>query len=282
MKVLYVEDDRAYGQVLIDMFARIAPVIEMDWVESLAGAMSRLESLSPENLTYDVILTDMQLPDGNGIALLPYLAERGIRLPVVILTGAGSEDAVISALKSGASDYVVKRGDCFVRLSVVLEAACRRHEEEIARLAQHLRVLYVEPDTRDADLTKWHFANSAPFIQLYVVESGREALKRMGPREERKGEERDEYDVILTDYRLPDMSGLELMKELRENCGFENPVVLVTSQGDEESALLALRMGASDYVVKSKGYLKRLGLVIENAYNKIKAGREHAALKIAE
>jgi PAS domain S-box-containing protein len=282
MRVLYVEDDCAYSRVLIDVFARTAPHIELDWVESLAGAKAKLRDFKAENPAYDILLTDMQLPDGNGISLLPYLQQRGIRLPVVVVTGAGNEDAVIAALKSGASDYLVKGGDCLGRLPSVLETACRRYQEEIARSARHLRVLYIEHNIEDAELTRRQFALSAPFIDISVIDSGEQALERLESLKEGVKQGGDMYDVILIDYRLPGMSSLELMKELKEVQGIESPVVFVTGQGDEESALLTLRLGAADYVVKSQGYLNHLALVVENAYNKARAEREHEALKSNE
>ncbi|MGI9327189.1 MAG: sigma-54-dependent transcriptional regulator, partial [Pseudomonadales bacterium] len=60
---------------------------------------------------YDLCLTDLQLPDGNGMELVEYIAEELPQLPVAVITAFGSMDAAISALKHGAFDFVQKPVD---------------------------------------------------------------------------------------------------------------------------------------------------------------------------
>lgn len=54
------------------------------------------------------------------------------------------------------------------------------------------------------------------------------------------------FDLILTDLRLPDISGVELLRRLRAR-GIDTPVVIVTGFGTIESAVEAMKLGASDY-----------------------------------
>lgn len=78
----------------------------------------------------------------------------------------------------------------------------------------------------------------------------------------------EEYNIILTDLRLPDTTGLELLKEIRESDKNKHtPVILMTSFGDIKSAVKAIKLGAYEYVTKPvnpdeilmniKGALKR-------------------------
>lgn len=78
----------------------------------------------------------------------------------------------------------------------------------------------------------------------------------------------EEYDIILTDLRLPDTTGLELLTEIRESDKNKHvPVILMTSFGDIKSAVKAIKLGAYEYVTKPvnpdeilmniKGALKR-------------------------
>ena len=57
---------------------------------------------------YDLCLTDMRLPDGDGIAVLEYVAKRHPNLPVAVITAHGSAENAVAALKAGAFDYVSK------------------------------------------------------------------------------------------------------------------------------------------------------------------------------
>lgn len=81
-----------------------------------------------------------------------------------------------------------------------------------------------------------------------VVRLGQECLQRYA---------NERFDLVLLDYRLPDMSGLEVLQRLRARDA-EAQVILMTSQGSEEVAMQALEGGAAAYVVKNQEFGKRL------------------------
>lgn len=87
-----------------------------------------------------------------------------------------------------------------------------------------------------------------PTWRVETARLGAEALDRCS-------EER--FELVLLDYRLPDMSGLDVLRALRARSK-EPAVILMTSQGSEEVAIHALRDGASAYVVKNTDFGKRL------------------------
>ncbi len=171
MKVLYVEDNPGDVRLLQYELAEKAPTIEIDWVANYTEAAERLATLVPDAPTYDLILSDMNLPDGTGIALLSFLRERGINLPFIVVTGLGDEESAVSALKAGASDYVVKNETYLARLPATLDAAVRRHQTEKARHAQPLRLLYAEPNPHDSETARKHFSVFVPYIHMDVVPS---------------------------------------------------------------------------------------------------------------
>ena len=60
---------------------------------------------------FDLCLTDMNLPDGNGLELVNHISEENLNLPVAVITAFGSMDTAVSALKAGAFDFVQKPVD---------------------------------------------------------------------------------------------------------------------------------------------------------------------------
>ncbi|HWR78090.1 MAG TPA: EAL domain-containing protein [Thiobacillus sp.] len=269
MKVLCVEDNVADADLVQCCLAR-ENGYAIDIAPTLAQACERLKA--PHD--FDLVLSDLRLPDGSGLDLLAWIRERNQPLAVVILTGSGDQEAAVTALKIGADDYIVKRGDYVQRLPNILQAALARHRDEAARKARLLKVLYVEHNVFDVDLTRRHLAQYAPNIQLEVVGDASQALERL-----LASAPAIACDVLLLDYQLPGLNALDLIKVLRHEHGIDLPMVLVTGQGNEELAVQVLRLGFSDYLVKQPGYLHQLPFALESAYHRAVLTREQAALK---
>lgn len=104
---------------------------EPDIRELLDITLSRMEiqTISAENITqakalldkheFDLCLTDMRLPDGNGIELIKYIQENFSSLPVAMITAHGNMEYAIEALKSGAFDFVSKPVDLNILRNLV-------------------------------------------------------------------------------------------------------------------------------------------------------------------
>ncbi|HEY6821520.1 MAG TPA: sigma-54 dependent transcriptional regulator [Burkholderiales bacterium] len=75
-------------------------------VESVGSVSEAKERLKDER--FDLCLTDMRLPDGEGLELVRHIAALGADLPVAVITAYGSADNAVAALKAGAFDYVSK------------------------------------------------------------------------------------------------------------------------------------------------------------------------------
>ncbi len=101
-KRILVVDDEADIRELLDLtLARMG--LEADSV----GTVSAAKSLLREH-QYRLCLTDMRLPDGEGLELVRYINETCSDLPVAVITAHGSMENAVSALKAGAFDYLSK------------------------------------------------------------------------------------------------------------------------------------------------------------------------------
>lgn len=289
MKVLYLEDNaQDAGLVRIELRKR-APDIELDIVPTLADALAQLErfqetygtSLAPSEPAvtgtnvprYDLVLTDLDLPDGSGETLLARVRSRQLPLPVVVLTGSGNEEVLLALLRAGADDYIIKRDDFLSTLGLVLRAALDKFHTETYRRAAPLKILYVEPNLYDIDLTKRELASTAPHLHIESLQTAEQVFQRLSV-----PDPKSIIDVLLLDYRLPGASATDVLKELCQVRGFDLPIILVTGHGDEEIARQSLKLGAADYVVKSSGYLQRLPTVIENVWLRAESNRRERVL----
>jgi two-component system, NtrC family, sensor kinase len=249
IRVLYVEDDRADQERTHRHLARHAPHIKLTVAGTVAEALERVTVGD-----MDALLAGYRLPDGTALDLLDAVKARGLEVPVVLMTGSGDADVAVRLLKAGATDYLVKRGDYLITLPVVLESACRwfRTASELRRAP--VRLLYADHDPDDTALTLRAFEEHDRRARVEVVTLAREMLGRL---------KAAHYDVLLLDNRMPDLSGIEVLKELQAE-GIRIPVVMVTAEGDEDTAVQAFKLGVADSLIKREGYIAKLPSTIEN------------------
>jgi two-component system response regulator PilR (NtrC family) len=100
-RVLVVDDEADIRELLDLTLARMG--LLADCVGSLAEARRMLTIQR-----YQLCLTDMRLPDGEGLELVRHIAETVADLPVAVITAHGSAENAVSALKAGAFDYIAK------------------------------------------------------------------------------------------------------------------------------------------------------------------------------
>ena len=99
--VLVVDDEADIRELLVLTLMRMG--VEAETASTCAEAYARLEERA-----FDLCLTDMRLPDGDGLAVLQHIAERHGNTPVAVITAYGSTDNAVAALKAGAFDYLSK------------------------------------------------------------------------------------------------------------------------------------------------------------------------------
>jgi len=266
-RTLYVEDNPYDADLTKAHFETHHPEFELELARSGAECLGRLQERH-----YDVLLLDHHLPDMSGLDVLKQLAARPLMVPVVMTTGVGDEALAVQALRLGACDYVPKQGDYIARLPDILKNAIAEGRTE--REPRHAggrarrRILYVERNRADIDLTVRHFAEAAPNLEVQAASSAGEALSLLSA---------GHYDLLLVDLRMPDMTALELLQETRRR-GLRIPFVVITGGGDEAAAVAALKLGAYDYIVKTNSYLTRLPYAIENALARFQLAQQATAL----
>jgi two-component system response regulator RegX3 len=101
------------------------------------------------------------------------------------------------------------------------------------------RIAVLEDDASQAKLVQHWLA--AQGLNCRMFERGEEILKALL---------RDTYDLVILDWRVPDLSGEEVLKAVRKNVREPLPVLFTTGRDREEDIVYALRIGADDYLIK--------------------------------
>src|SRR5688572_17038665 len=120
MRILLIEDEPQMAVALRGALTRHDMV--MDHVSTLCDA-----ELVIGDGAYDAVLLDRQLPDGDGLELIPKIRKRGLTLPIIVITAKGEVPDRITGLETGADDYLAKPF-VFDELLARLRAVMRRSE----------------------------------------------------------------------------------------------------------------------------------------------------------
>jgi two-component system cell cycle response regulator len=130
-----------------------------------------------------------------------------------------------------------------------------------------LKLLIIEDDADQRDLIRETLEDHFGRGTVRGVESCAEAM----------AQDVASFDLILSDYNLPDATGMDLLDRIRERCN--TPVIMVTGENVGHIAAEAIRKGATDYVVKFGDYLFTIPLVVEKNLTVAKVKRENESLR---
>ena len=102
------------------------------------------------------------------------------------------------------------------------------------------KIFIVEDEPSIATLVKYNLEKEN--YKVFISNNGEEGLKEI---------KKIEPDLILLDWMLPDLSGIEICRSLKKNKKFKFiPIIMLTAKGQEEDKVLGLNTGADDYLVK--------------------------------
>jgi len=128
--ILIVDDDPVQRRLLEAMTRRFG--YDVETADSGETGLARMEAA--DRPPVDLVVLDLVMPDLDGMGVLTHLRQRGIAIPAIVQTAHGSIEAVISAMRAGAYDFVVKPVGA-ERLQVSIKNALRVDalEDELRR-----------------------------------------------------------------------------------------------------------------------------------------------------
>ena len=132
-------------------------------------------------------------------------------------------------------------------------------------------VLLVEDSEADAAIIS-RSLERANIGRAEIARTGREAMQRL---------ESADFDAVLLDHRLPDMTGLDVLRQLQERA-IDAPVIVITDAGNKLVAVEAMKLGASDYLLKDEIMTTALPRAVKAVLERRRAEREREAREAEE
>ncbi len=225
-KVLIVEDNRSLAMLLVNMIKR-----KLGFDADCATTFEEAKRFIEGETVYFIALLDLTLPDAPDGEVVDYALSKGV--PALVLTGNFSPDVRENMVQKKIIDYVTKsRPEDVAYIAQKVGRIARNRSYKIlivddSETARELMVSYLEVQQ----------------FQLLTACDGFEAIDVM--------RENSDIAMVITDYYMPGMNGLDLVVTLRkEYLPEELSIIAISSAEDSEIASHLLKLGASDFIHK--------------------------------
>jgi PAS domain S-box-containing protein len=195
-RILLVDDDPALLDALSDALRRKIPNLEVDVCESGPAALVLIDTRD-----YDAIVSDIKMPEMDGLTLMNRIQRRSPKLPVLLITGHGDRDLGVQALRRGAYAFMEKPLDrefiaAWVSRAIELRQLSREVESQRVTIEQYVGNVEDVVRERIRDLQENQeflhaLLDTAPCVLLMADPDGRVLLFNREA-EDRTGYSRDE------------------------------------------------------------------------------------------
>lgn len=235
MKALVVDDSKVARKMLSGMLTQHCDFTEIVEAEDGAEAVG-----SVQQEDFDLILLDWELPKMSGIDVLRKIREWGKTTPVLMVTGESDKERVLEAYEAGANNYIFKPYQPASLAEKILRIFDGFLEADAETETTLGKALVVDDSSVGRRVLVGILHHNVGFEEILQASDGAEAVEMV---------KRDDFDVVLMDWNMPNMSGIDALKQIRW-LGKKMPIVMVTSEAEKDRVVEALENGANDYIVK--------------------------------
>ncbi len=224
-RILIVEDNKTLAK-LISKKIELALDFKVDVAYSLGEAKLFLKMYK-----YFITLLDINLPDAPNGEIVDYVLSKDNR--VIVLSANIDKDFRQTILKKNIIDYVNKGGVNDINYIINIITRLQKNENHTVLVVDDSMVFRKQMQNILENM----------FFKVISVAHGEEALNILNSR--------TDINLILTDYHMPVMDGLELTYEIRkEHTKNDLAILAVSSNKDNEVNALFLKTGANDFITK--------------------------------
>ncbi len=241
LRVMVIDDNRAS----LDVVGKILDSFGYDSIR-IQNPGETLGML--ENNTVDLVITDWNMPEINGMELAAMIKNQWPEMPIIMLTGFGKNTDKTESERIGINGYLTKPVNPSVLFDSIKDVFGEREKEkqvqdEDITYQQKLwgiKILLAEDNKVNQALAKAVLRKAG--IQIDIANNGRKAVDAVY---------RTDYAAVLMDMQMPEMDGYEATRAIRKDPVFAKlPIIAMTAnamKGDEEKCLEA---GMDGYVPK--------------------------------
>jgi diguanylate cyclase (GGDEF)-like protein len=180
---------------------------------------------------FDIVLADLGLPDAPNGEVVEFIAK--FSLPTVILTGTNNDDIETKFRNKNIVDYVIKDGI----------SALSYTSSIVKRILNNSKIKVLVVDDSKTFLEQIKELLRRYRFQPLTALNGEEALKLL--------EENRDIKIVLTDYLMPKINGLELTKKIRKDfTKDEISIIIVSNDSSRKIPAKFLKYGANDFIYK--------------------------------
>ena len=226
-KILIADDSSTIRRIVKDILKSMG---FQDIIEAKDGedALTKMEGVN-------LLISDWNMPKRNGLNLIQVIRTRNEiyrTIPIIMVTTESQKDDVEQALKSGVDAYIIKPFQA---------DHLRRQVDIVLSMKKSMKLLVVD-DFKSIRQIVIRALSELGFNHIEEAENGLEALEKT----------KEGVDFLITDWIMPKMSGLELVKAIRTSTESykDIPIMMVTTQAEKISVIEAIRNGVDNYIIK--------------------------------
>ncbi len=230
-KILVVDDDEVIRHLLVDTLSTLG---YQTW-----GAANGEEALATLNQKkVDIVITDIKMPKLDGVRLLKKIKETQPDLPVLIITAYNFAYSQDQAVTSGADGFLAKPFRIGKIEDLIKTVLAHKKTNSTVPPESSKKILIVDDDQILLDMLIETLDSLG--YQAQGAKNGEEALQKI---------DSTEFDLVITDIRMPKMDGISFLKTLKEKKP-KLPVIMITGFSLAYTQQRAIQEGADGYLVK--------------------------------
>ncbi|MBC8052580.1 MAG: response regulator [Sphingobacteriaceae bacterium] len=267
-KVLVVDDNKTNRKILK------VQLEQWNLVPTLASSAQEALKILSEDCAYDLIITDMQMPEMDGVGLSTFIKDNYSQIPIILLSSIGDESKKkYPHLFSSILTKPVKQQHLCKMVQIALKDQARTTSQE-QKPANLLSIDFAEQFPLDILIAEDNPINQKLIIRVLnklgyepdLANNGKEVVQMLS---------NHLYELIFMDIQMPEMDGLEATRHIRANFAKQPLIVAMTANAMVEDRIACKEAGMNDYLSKPINLEELMGMlqkVFKEAATEVKVG----------